>query len=71
MSIDEVIEWFGNLHRACLALEISVQNMSRWKRRGYINYLQQYRIAEITEGGLMPDAVDPRIAYNAKRKAAR
>lgn len=70
MSIDDVIKYFGNLHRACLALNISVQNMTRWKKMGYINYLQQFRIAELTEGALMPDAVDPRIACQAKRKAS-
>lgn len=60
MTIEEVVAWFGNLNRACLALEIAPQNMTKWKRQGYIPFLQQHRIAMITEGELMPDEVDPR-----------
>ena len=61
MNIEEVIEKFGNLNQVCIALNIAPQNMTKWKRQGYIPYLQQYRIAELTEGELMPDDIDPRI----------
>lgn len=61
MSIDEVIKRFGNLNQVCIALGIASQNMTKWKRQGYIPLLQQYRIAELTEGDLMPDEIDPRI----------
>ncbi len=60
MNIDDVVKRFGNLNRACLALEIVPQNMTRWKNQGYIPMIQQYRIAMLTEGELMPDEVDPR-----------
>lgn len=59
MSLDEAIDYFGNLNRVCLALNIKPQNMTKWKRNGYIPYLQQYRLAELTEGALMPDDIDP------------
>ena len=61
MSIDEVIKKFGNLNQACIALGIASQNMTKWKKQCYIPFLQQYRIAELTEGELMPDEIDPRI----------
>ena len=59
MSIDEVIKWYGNLNKACLALRIASQNMTKWKRQGYIPYKQQFRLAQLTEGELMPDDDDP------------
>lgn len=59
MSIDEVINYFGNLHRACMALSLTAQNMTTWKMRGYIPYKQQLRLAHITNGDLMPDEEDP------------
>lgn len=60
MTINEAINHFGNLHRTCKALGICIQNMTRWKRQGYIPLLQQYRIAELTNGKLMPDEIDPK-----------
>jgi predicted site-specific integrase-resolvase len=67
MTIDEVITYFGNLNQACIALGIAAQNMTKWKRQGYIPLLQQYRIAELTEGLLMPQEDDPKVKPN-KRK---
>lgn len=64
MTIDEVVQYFGNLNQACIALKISPQNMTLWKRQGYITYLQQHRIATITGGDLMPDEVDPLSIFN-------
>lgn len=58
MTIDEVENYFGTLSNACRALKITPQNMTRWKKIGYIPYLQQYRLAVITEGELMPDEED-------------
>ena len=60
MTIDEAIAWYGNLNRVCLALDIKPQNMTKWKKQGYIPFLQQYRLAVLTEGELMPDDHDPR-----------
>jgi len=59
MNIEEVERQFGNLNQACIALDIAPQNMTRWRKTGYIPLLQQYRIAELTDGRLMPDELDP------------
>lgn len=61
MNIAEVEAWFGNLHQACLALKIASQNSTKWKQQGYIPWKQQFKIALITEGELMPDDVDPHL----------
>lgn len=63
MTIEEAIQYFGNLNQVCLALEIAPQNMTKWKRQGYIPFLQQHRLAVLTEGELMPDDSDPRINF--------
>ena len=60
MTLEEVTERFGTLYHACKRLEISRQNITRWRKVGYIPLLQQYRIAELTEGDLMPDEIDPK-----------
>lgn len=59
MTIDEVIKHFDNLNKACLALGIAPQNMTRWKKQGYVPWKHQFRLAEITEGELLPDKTDP------------
>lgn len=61
MSIDDVVQWFGNLNQACIALKIAPQNMTQWTRQGYIPLKQQFRLAHLTEGALMPDDEDPYI----------
>lgn len=61
MNIEQVQNWFGNLHKACLALRIKPQNSTKWKRQGYIPWKQQFKIAVLTEGALMPDDEDPQI----------
>jgi hypothetical protein len=66
MSIDEVVAWFGNLNRACLALNLASQNMTKWKLQGYIPLKQQFKLAVITEGELMPDDNDPCILKKPK-----
>lgn len=59
MTIEEVVAWFGNLNQACIAINIASQNMTKWKRQGYIPWKQQFRIAMHTDGQLMPDDEDP------------
>lgn len=59
MSIDEVIKYFGNLHCVCIKLDIKPQNMTIWKKQGYIPFIQQFRIAELTNGALVPDKTNP------------
>lgn len=60
MTIEEVRAYFGTIYRVCKELNIVPQNMTKWKNQGYIPLLQQYRIAELTEGKLMPDEQDPK-----------
>lgn len=59
MTIDEVIEYFGNLHCVCVKLGLTPQNMTLWKRQGYISLVQQYRISELTGGALQPSKHNP------------
>ena len=59
MTIDQVVAWFGNLNQACIAIDIASQNMTKWKQQGYIPWKQQFRIAVVTEGELLPDDEDP------------
>lgn len=59
MNIKEVLEVYDTLGDACKALGIAKQNAIKWKNKGYIPYLQQYRLCEITNGKLKPDASDP------------
>jgi len=61
MTLDDVVNYFGNLTQACKALGIASQNMTKWKQQGYIPHRQQFRLAHITEGELMPDDEDPYI----------
>lgn len=67
MTIEEVRLWFGNLNKACLALDIASQNMTKWKKQGYIPWKQQFKLAVITEGALMPDDKDPQLLINPKK----
>jgi len=60
MTIDEVENYFGTMSKCCSQLSITIQNVTQWRRQGYIPLLQQYRIAELTEGELMPDDIDPK-----------
>jgi hypothetical protein len=71
MTINEVINWFGNLHKACQAIEIASQNMTKWKEQGYIPWKQQFKIATFTEGELMPDEVDPYLVRHPKKTKPR
>ena len=59
MTIDEAVAHFGTAYRLCKTLGIVPQNITKWKQWGYIPYLQQHRIAMLTEGELMPDEIDP------------
>jgi hypothetical protein len=63
MTIDEVQNYFGSLYQVCKQLNIKQQNITGWRRKGYIPLLQQYRIAELTEGNLLPDEIDPKITH--------
>lgn len=68
MTIEEVEKFFGTMYKVCKALNITPQNVTRWRRQGYISMVQQYRIAMLTEGELMPDDVDKRRCTKANKK---
>jgi hypothetical protein len=61
MTLDEVKNHFGSFYKVLKKLDMKQQNATIWKRQGYIPLLQQYRIAELTDGELMPDDVDPKL----------
>lgn len=67
MTIEEVTKWFGNLHQACLAINIASQNMTKWKKQGYIPWKQQFKLAVATDGELLPDDEDPYLVRNPKK----
>lgn len=69
MTITEVEQWFGNLRKVCLAINIAAQNSTQWKLQGYIPWKQQFKIGMITEGALMPDEEDPYIDFRKKLKS--
>ena len=52
------------LSHICEMLQVKRQNITLWRKQGYIPMLHQYKIAELTEGKLMPDQEDPRIIRN-------
>jgi len=59
MTFEEAVEWFGSMYQLCTSIKICPQNATRWKKQGYIPWKQQFRIAQFTEGELMPDDTDP------------
>ncbi len=67
VTIEEVVAWFGNLHQACKAIDIASQNMTKWKKQGYIPWKQQFKIATVTEGELLPDDEDPYLVRHPKK----
>lgn len=71
MTVQEVEEWFGNLNQACLALDIASQNMTKWRAQGYIPWKQQFKLAVITKGELLPDDEDPYLVRNPKKPKKR
>ncbi len=66
MTIEEVQTRFGNLNQACKALNIASQNFTKWKAQGYIPWKQQFKLAVITEGELLPDDEDPYLIRNPR-----
>lgn len=52
MMIEEAISYYGSAAKLCKALGVAKQNMTHWKRRGYIPFYQQLRIQELSQGAL-------------------
>ena len=66
MTLEEAENYFGSLYRVCKELKIKQPNITAWRKKGYIPLLQQYKIAELTEGELMPDEIDPKLIHKNK-----
>ena len=67
MTIEEVVAWFGNLNQACQTIQIASQNMTKWKKQGYIPWKQKFKLAVATDGELLPDDEDPYLLRNPKK----
>ena len=52
MDIDQAIQYFGTAYKLCKALNIKCQNVTNWKKKGRITYLQQVRLEQLTHGYL-------------------
>ena len=62
MTVQETEKYFGNLNRACIALKMTSQNATSWKKNNYIPWRLQFQLAFISKGALIPDEQDPRLA---------
>ena len=71
MTIEDIEKYFGNLHKACLKLEISPSNMTHWKKRGYIPWAVQWELDDLSNGELKRDLIDPRITRRYQRDRMR
>ncbi len=61
MTIEEAEKHYGNLARVCQALGIQPQNVTRWKRQGYLPWVHQFRLAKLTRSKLKADLIDPKV----------
>ena len=52
MTIDEIVEYFGNFYRMCKRTGLTYGCLYRWKKLGYIPYSSQKKI-EIASGGVL------------------
>ena len=59
MTLEEALEEFRSGRQLCLALDVSVQNFTRWKKQGWIPQTQQLRLEKITNGKLKADEFGP------------
>lgn len=53
MELEETIKEFGSGYNLCKKLGITPQNITHWKKIGYIPELQQRRIEDLTGGKLL------------------
>lgn len=52
MELEDVLKEFGTGYKLCKLLNIKIQNISHWKKQGYIPEIQQRRIEDISKTGL-------------------
>jgi predicted site-specific integrase-resolvase len=55
MGIEESVNFFGSGNKLCKALGLARQNLTDWRRKGYIPMIQQMRLERVTEGKLRAD----------------
>lgn len=55
MGIEESVKFFGSGNKLCKALGLARQNLTDWRRKGYIPMIQQMRLERVTEGKLRAD----------------
>lgn len=69
MKIDEVLNFYGNAYKFGKKTGICMQNVSYWKRMGYIPNNMQLRIQSITKKKLIAEYVEmPHDQRGKKRK---
>lgn len=56
MTIEEAVSYYGTAVKLCRELGIAKQNVTHWRKRGYIPFYQQLRIQEFSDGQLKADA---------------
>jgi len=55
MGIEESVKFFGSGNKLCKALGLTRQNLTDWRRKGYIPMIQQMRLERVTGGKLKSD----------------
>lgn len=59
MKLDEVLECFKNANQLCQVLGISRQNLTHFKRKGYLPIRHQIKLNKMSKGYLKLDDHDP------------
>jgi len=52
MTITQVIKYYGSAYKAAIALGVTRQVLSSWKKKENVPLLQQYRYERLTAGKL-------------------
>jgi hypothetical protein len=55
MGIEEAVQYYGSGNKLCKSLGIARQNLTAWRKNGYIPLFQQFRIEKLTNGQLISD----------------
>lgn len=58
MTIDEVKRFYGSSYRFSMITGMAHTNLMNWTKKGYIPYLTQKRLEELTNGILKADWKD-------------
>lgn len=58
MTLEDVIAYYKNGNRACKELGLTRQNVTTWKKKGYIPAGVQLKIQKMTNGALKASITD-------------